>query len=178
VPSAYVVVSAYGCDSDARAQATSTSQQIIITAKPTFMKIEFEGERSVPFSRRMIPTMIRAIPALIRKWYWKTRNHSSLLFNFGLRARRLRTHVRHMHSTQHLNAGRKEGQTYASWRIPRQPRSNGESPTLERIKVAKLDVVLFFSWMICNMLPTTRTRQNDWMHSQPRMPRFPCLKRM
>lgn len=174
----YVVASAYPCGSDASVQAMSMSQQIIITAKPTFMKIEFEGERFVPFSKRMTPTMIRAIPAVIRKWYWITRNHSSLLFNFGLRARRLCTHVRHMHGTQYLNAGRKGVQTYASWRIPRQARSNGESPTLERIKVPKLDAVLFFSWMICNMLPTTRTRQNDWTHNQPRMPRFPCLKRM
>jgi len=89
VPSAYVVASAYCCGSDTSAQIMSRSQQITTTAKPIFTKIEFEGERSVPLSRRIIPTMIIAIAALMRKWYWITRNHSSLLFNFGLRARRL-----------------------------------------------------------------------------------------
>jgi len=68
--------------------------------------------------------------------------------------------------------------THASWHIPRQARSRGESPMLLMMKVDKLGATSFFSCMICIMLPAMRMMQNDCTQIQPKIPRLPCLKRI
>jgi len=89
VPSTYVVASTNCCRRDNNIQVMSIIQHTKTEAKPIFMNIESEGMRSVPLLSLIMPIMIMTIATVIRKWYWMTRNHSNLLFNLGLRARRL-----------------------------------------------------------------------------------------
>jgi hypothetical protein len=89
VPSTYVVASTNCGRRDNNVQVMSIIQHTKTAAKPIFMNIESEGMRSVPLLSLIMPIMIMTIATVIRKWYWMTRNHSNLLFNLGLRARRL-----------------------------------------------------------------------------------------
>jgi len=69
VPSAYVVASENCGRREIRIQVMRIHQQTTMVAKPTFMKIESEGVRSVPFCSLIMPMMTRTIATVIRKWY-------------------------------------------------------------------------------------------------------------